>query len=96
MNKTYHIDTYADTGAKEMLPLNHNHVTSIAASGGRLDSYDIEYQLIPGGARYAVASSQRGVTLQNLTNPVVAVGLKINTNTSGRITIEVRTASRGT
>ena len=93
--ETYYNETYAGTGDQTMLLVNHNHVVNIAVSGGGGDSYDIEFQLLKGGTRYAKVSAQSGVTLQFLSEPVVAVGLQITTNASGSITIEVRTASRG-
>lgn len=91
---SYKTATYSGTGEQTMIEVNPNHVTSIAVVGAGGDSYDIQYQLKKGGTRYTVAATQSGTTLQNLTNPVAAVGLDIDT-VATTITIEVATGSRG-
>lgn len=97
--ETYHNAVYqaGSSGEQAILQVNPNHVSSVsvvASDGGT--SYDIQFQLINGGTRWELLGNQSGTTTTFLDRPVTGIGINLDGGgIVGTVTVEVRTASRG-
>lgn len=87
------IKSYAGTGAQAAIKINPSMTCSLGIQvDGAGDDVDLEVQVAPGGAWYALESAILSSKVRANLGPVNAVRLNINTNNSGAIGFEVAQA----